>query len=259
MWYNPDIGKKEVMSMGRKRGRGRRVGKRWVLCAASGCVLGIALISLFVFVITLYPYLNLPKVTARDLDELGLENYNKVMIVAHPDDELLWGGKHLLEDDYLVVCLTRGYDEVRRGEFERVLAETKDKGLILSYPDKVGKKRSNWKFWRRDMEEDLAEILKYKDWELVATHNEEGEYGHKQHIMTHESVKKVYQETGCKAKLFWFGKYYVDDKVPYDLMEMEKEVYNQKRKLAKIYESQRSSIRKLYHMLPYEYWEEENE
>ena len=49
-----------------------------------------------------YPYLNLPHVTAADLDALELDGYDKVMFVAHPDDDLLWGGRHLIEDDYLV-------------------------------------------------------------------------------------------------------------------------------------------------------------
>ena len=29
-----------------------------------------------------------------------------LMIVAHPDDETIWGGSHLLKGHYLVVCLT---------------------------------------------------------------------------------------------------------------------------------------------------------
>lgn len=200
------------------------------------------------------PYLNLPHVTREDLDALELGNFRRVMFVAHPDDELLWGGKHLLEDDYLVVCLTRGNDSVRRAEFEAVLEATGDKGLILSYPDKIGRSRSDWSFWRDDIEADIATILQYQDWELVVSHNEQGEYGHPHHIMTHESVAKEYRETGCKADLYWFGRYYVDDKVPYDLAEMDKTIYNQKRRLAKLYESQRNTIRRLYHMLPYEHW-----
>ena len=63
-----------------------------------------------------YPYLNLPHVTAADLDALDLDGYDKVMFVAHPDDDLLWGGRHLIEDDYLVVCMTRGNDPVRSAE-----------------------------------------------------------------------------------------------------------------------------------------------
>lgn len=53
-------------------------------------------------------FLFIRSVKNKQLDELDLEKYNKLMIVAHPDDELIWGGAHLLEDDYLVVCITRG-------------------------------------------------------------------------------------------------------------------------------------------------------
>ena len=202
----------------------------------------------------LYPYMNLPHVTEEELDALELENVHKLMIVAHPDDELLWGGAHLIEDDYLVVCITRGNDPVRRSEFESVLAATGDKGLILSYPDKIGEKRSDWKLWREDIERDIATVLSYQDWELVVTHNEKGEYGHVHHVMTHESVQKEYEDAGCEAPLWFFGTYYVDDKVPYDLEEMDKALYNQKREIARLYKSQRGTIRKLYHMMPYEHW-----
>ena len=77
-------------------------------------------------------FLFIPSVKNKQLDELDLEKYNKLMIVAHPDDELIWGGAHLLEDDYLVVCITRGYDKTRKKEFENVINATGDKGLILS-------------------------------------------------------------------------------------------------------------------------------
>lgn len=220
----------------------------------SGIIGAVFVIALIDAARQYYPYINLPKVTAEDLDALQLDGYEKVMFVAHPDDELLWGGKHLLEDDYLVVCITRGDDKVRRAEFEAVLRNSKDKGLILAYPDKIGKKRSDWKFWRKNIEADIAAVLKYKDWKLVVSHNEKGEYGHQHHIMTHESVKKEFNQTGCQADLYWFGKYYVNDQVPYDLKEMDKSVYNKKRELAKLYKSQRSTMRKLYHMLPYEDW-----
>ncbi len=220
-------------------------------CDAFLAVLLLAVLSLGA---AYFPYINLPGVTTEVLDALQLKDCPRVMIVAHPDDELLWGGKHLLEEKYLVVCLTGGNDRIRRAEFESVLAATGDKGLMLSYPDKIGRRRSDWGFWRGDIEADIAAILQYKEWELVVSHNEKGEYGHPQHIMTHESVAKEYGRTGCQARLYWFGNYYVDDKVPYDLPEMDKSVYNQKRKLAKLYVSQRQTIRLLYHMLPYEDW-----
>ena len=49
--------------------------------------------------------------------EKSLSGVNKLMVVAHPDDELLWGGLHLIDDDYLVVCITCGPNKVRVNEF----------------------------------------------------------------------------------------------------------------------------------------------
>lgn len=203
-----------------------------------------------------YPYLNLPHVTTADLDALDLDGYDKVMFMAHPDDDLLWGGRHLIEDDYLVVCMTRGNDPVRSAEFKSVMEATGDKYLILSYPDKIGNKRSSWNFCKKDMEADIATVLNYKNWEQVATHNANGEYGHHHHQMMHQLVEEAYKETDCNADFYSFGKYYVNDKIPYDLEEMPKDLYIQKRKLAKLYASQRTTVRKMYHMLPYEYWQE---
>ena len=231
----------------------KRKGKRWwkiLLGILAGGILALGIYT----IVVLYPFLNLPAVTKEQLDGLQLDGFDKVMIVAHPDDELLWGGQHLLQDNYLVVCITRGYDEVRRAEFEAVLKETGDKGLILSYPDKIGNKRSSWSLWREAIETDIAEVLSYKEWEQVVSHNEAGEYGHRHHIMTHEIVEREYKETDCKAALFWFGTYYVNDRIPYDLEEMDKTDYNRKREIMKLYESQRGTLRKLYHMMPYEHW-----
>ena len=42
------------------------------------------------------------------------------MIVAHPDDEMLWGGAHLLNGNYLVVCITCGRSKTRDKEFKEV-------------------------------------------------------------------------------------------------------------------------------------------
>lgn len=53
-------------------------------------------------------------VTVKELDSLQLEDCTKLMIVAHPDDETIWGGAHLADKGYFVVCLT--IDIIRPGE-----------------------------------------------------------------------------------------------------------------------------------------------
>ena len=56
---------------------------------------------------------------------------DKLMIVAHPDDESFWGGAHLLEDDYLVVCITCGPVKRRVEEFKKAMAITKDEYIMI--------------------------------------------------------------------------------------------------------------------------------
>ena len=36
-----------------------------------------------------------------------------LMIVAHPDDETIWGGSHLTNGNYTVLCITNGNNKKR--------------------------------------------------------------------------------------------------------------------------------------------------
>ncbi len=54
----------------------------------------------------------------KDWSKIDLTTVDNLMIVAHPDDELLWGGAHLLRDNYLVVCITCGPNITRVNEFK---------------------------------------------------------------------------------------------------------------------------------------------
>ncbi|MGL6202274.1 MAG: PIG-L deacetylase family protein [Lachnospiraceae bacterium] len=208
-----------------------------------------------IILLALYPYRHIKSITAERLEEIDLSGYDKLMIVAHPDDEMLWGGAHLIEDDYFVICITGGDNAVRKAEFTKAMQETGDKSLILSYPDKVLNKRSKWTFCKGSIKKDIETVLDYKDWKVVVTHNEKGEYGHIQHIMTHELVVKGFDNTKCHAKRYFFGQYYAVDNMPDGLNRVNEISYRKKREILKCYYSQRKVIRKLYHMVPYELWE----
>lgn len=66
-----------------------------------------------------------------------------LMIVAHPDDETIWGGSHLINGNYTVLCITNGNNKKRKKEFMKVMEKTHSKGIILSFPDKTKGKRDN--------------------------------------------------------------------------------------------------------------------
>ena len=198
-------------------------------------------------------YLSLPPVTKEQLDELNLNGVDNLMIVAHPDDEYIWGGAHLLSDNWLVVVITNGDNKTRKPEFEAMMAATGDTGLILSYPDKVGGKRSNWEYWSPAIRADLETIINYKAWKQIVTHNKDGEYGHQHHIFTHKLVTEAY-DNGHQSgtPLLFFGTYYRNVELPDNLERVSDEILAKKESLASIYESQTNTVNKFRHMFPYE-------
>lgn len=183
----------------------------------------------------------------------------KLMIVAHPDDDVIWGGGHLMDGDYFVVCITNGRNDTRKPEFEKMLEKSGNSGYILEYPDKVAGERDDWTNVWDKIESDIERIMKCKDWDLIVTHNKDGEYGHQHHKYTHSIVTEIYDKNSLKTVLFNFGVYYSKAKLPDHEDKMTKMYDKQiefKNELVKVYESQESTVNKLWHMGPYEMWTE---
>ena len=181
------------------------------------------------------------QVTKEMLDELPLSNCTKLMVVAHPDDETLWGGAHLTEGGWFVVCLTNGYNEVRKNEFYEVIKESGNVGLILKYPDLVGGKRSDWATSKPQIAKDLDLLMKYKHWGMVATHNPDGEYGHIHHKMTSRLMTESYYKNCWGNNLYYFERYYSARRLPSveaSLRKVPQSSVDKKVELLKIYKSQ---------------------
>ena len=115
------------------------------------------------------------------LNIYNASEYENIMIVAHPDDETLWGGVNLLKDSYFVVCLTNGYNSIRAKEFKELLKFTKNGGIILNYPDVQDKIRDDWSEVKIGILKDLTTIINYKYWKKIVTYGYDGTYGHIQH------------------------------------------------------------------------------
>lgn len=195
----------------------------------------------------------------KTLDALSLEGTTKLMIVAHPDDETIWGGGHLLEGGYLVVCLTGGNNETRCKEFKEVVKASGNIPLILSYPDKINFKRSDWKLSKAGISSDISRIIKYKKWDLIVTHNEAGEYGHNHHKMTHSLVVDAYESLKCDSPLYFFGDYYKPGEIveaSKNLTSLKADILLKKEELCGMYSSQETVMKNLSHMFPYENWKE---
>lgn len=147
--------------------------------------------------------------------------YKNLMVIAHPDDDLLFGGTELMKDDYVVVCVTCGSSKTRLKEFKRMMNYFNDEYITLGYPDLVDGKKSNWEKEYNSIENDINNIIKLHDWNKIVTHNPEGEYGHIHHKMTNRMVTNLVKD---KSNLYYFNKtyskkYYKENNVPKTLDE----------------------------------------
>jgi LmbE family N-acetylglucosaminyl deacetylase len=131
--------------------------------------------------------------------------YDKLMIVAHPDDESLWGGAQLImSNGWKVVCCTNGNNPVRRAEFEAVMEQTKSDFEMWNYGDSQFVPLNEV-----PLKADLERVFFSQQWSKIVTHNAVGEYGHLHHVQIHNLVKQITPE-------FWsfaFGGSYLSDEI----------------------------------------------
>lgn len=189
------------------------------------------------------------------LQEKGIDSCDNLMVVAHPDDESLWGGAHLLFDNWFVICLTNGDNKIRSKEFYEVLDYTNNKGIILTYPDLVNGVKSNWSECEGEVREDLSYILNYKDWELIATHNPAGETGHIHHLNTNRYMCSLCEEKDLLNRLYYFGRFYETEKIPRNLPQLSYNDFLKKKEIIALYKNEAAPISYFWaQMIPYENW-----
>ena len=151
------------------------------------------------------------------LKKFNIENYKNVMIVAHPDDEILWGGANLFKDDYFVVCLTNGFNTERARDFRNIMRFTNNSGIILNYPDMQDHIRNDWSEVKKGIINDLSTILNFKYWNKIVTYGPEGTTGHYHHKKTSEYVTKIAKKYNKYNNLYYFGKFYKKNELPKNL------------------------------------------
>lgn len=204
--------------------------------------------------------------TKQMLDKLNLSAVKNLMIVAHPDDDSIFGGAHLISDRYLVVCITNG-KTYRKEEFETAMNISNSERIMLSYPDthNEGKKivrdaDYKWDECQLAIQSDIKLLLNYKKWDTIVTHNPEGEYGHIHHKNLNKYTTAIYNKSPNSAKrLMYFAKFYkknqLIDKIKNTLPEINPELFSIKIKMLEAYKSKKyTCFTWLWHMQPYENW-----
>lgn len=152
--------------------------------------------------------------------------HNSIVVVAHPDDEILWLSSVLDKVDHILFCFIEYPPVPSLGKGRR--------GAISEYPlpnvsslDIVEADSINGANWNRPVENEyglrislkktaakryadnycaLREKLseKLKGFENVFTHNPWGEYGHEDHVQVYRVIKDLQKQYGFNI---WFSNY----------------------------------------------------
>ncbi len=113
-------------------------------------------------------------------DALFPPKTDSILFVAHPDDDTLFFHTFIKEKKPYVVLMTTGWSLRRMPCFFRVMK-------------KYGVRYRAYDLEARDqrmalLKKHVDEMKKVKNFALCATHNAEGEYGHKMHQRVHQAV-----------------------------------------------------------------------
>jgi LmbE family N-acetylglucosaminyl deacetylase len=147
-----------------------------------------------------------------------------LLVVAHPDDEILWFGSIVAEVDKIVICFLNdpAHPELAVAR-ERVLADhpLSHKIVCLGADETRAFNHANWprpettkyglrivkarkiarayRLCFRQLKKKLAPMIREAG--SVITHNPWGEYGHEEHVLVHRVVAKL---AGARNKDVWY-------------------------------------------------------
>jgi LmbE family N-acetylglucosaminyl deacetylase len=122
-----------------------------------------------------------------------------LVVVAHPDDETLWGAGRIMQWSSQgaavnVVCCSKPKKDPERAErFLQACGVLGAHGVVLDAIDRGAHEPLALPSWGAEM---------FRDFDWVLTHNSLGEYGHPHHKQVHEFV----YARAVESPLMYFGR-----------------------------------------------------
>lgn len=125
------------------------------------------------------------------------------VIVAHPDDEVLWCGGLLLSRPRwspFVACLCRGGDPDRAPRFRRVLERLGAAGAMAELDDGPDQDPVP----AEAVQALVLSLLPAREYDLLLTHSPQGEYTrHRRHEEVAEAVWALWRQGTLRAGALW--------------------------------------------------------
>lgn len=132
---------------------------------------------------------------------------NVAVVVAHPDDEMLWAGGTILAHRawrWFVASLCRGRDPDRAPKFHRVLEYLGARGTMGDLED--GPDQTPLRL--QEVQDIVVSLLPARRFDLILTHAPQGEYTrHRRHEEVSRAVLALWAKEMVQADSLWMFAY----------------------------------------------------
>ena len=123
----------------------------------------------------------------------------KILIVAHPDDEILWFNPSYFDQIYIAFLDRHDKPGIKEKRLNCILSHPFREKISIIALEESGywKDRTRYKmhgYAKEKLLNALQSILEKERISEIYTHNEVGEYGHSDHILVNECVNSVFEK-----------------------------------------------------------------